>query len=309
MRSLGWAIATCLIVSVPWYVHNAHAAAQFARFSASYNLLAEGQSQIVPVWNRLVRIIAELPGWPLVVTLGVAGFAISFRQFKPTLETPQSNGICLSSEAARFQVLVTASTLVAVSTLMFPAYFDTRFLLPFWPSIAVSLSGVLAQGLRGLSFATRVGIGAAFAASLAASAIGTVGEPVSTTCWAARGLIDEIVGRYGVATLANVGNTPDWNVCKTGLINELRENPNDCYVLHDLSAESAEGLRMRLRRFDAVVVLENAVIPLNFLAAAPGLNRAYPSIWSTIEADPALVRLADMPLRGSSAPNHLRSTP
>ena len=46
-----------------------------------------------------------------------------------------------------------------------------------------------------------------------------------------------------MASLANVGNIADWNVCKTGLINELRDNPNDCFVLHDLSAESAEGLR------------------------------------------------------------------
>jgi hypothetical protein len=82
------------------------------------------------------------------------------------------------------------------------------------------------------------------------------------------------------------------------LINELRDDPGNCFVLHDLSAESAEGLRTRLPRFDAVVVLETAAFPAGFLAAAPGLNCAYPSIFSTIEADPALVRLDGLPLEG-----------
>ena len=69
-------------------------------------------------------------------------------------------------------------------------------------------------------------------------------------------------------------------------------------MLHDLSAESAEELRTRLPRFDAVLVLETAAFPSGFLAAAPGLNCAYPSIFSTIEADPALVRLDGLPVQG-----------
>ena len=296
-RALGWAIVTCLAVAGPWYACNARAAVQFATFSARYNLLAEGQPRIVPLWDRLGRILGDLPGWPLIVMLGVMGFGISVRRgSNPTLETAERAALC--STPARFRVLVVASTLVAAGALMIPAYFDTRFLLPLWPSIAVALGGALAQAFRGLTFRPRVAIGAALAASLAASIAGVVGEPASTTCWAARGLIDQLVSRYGVATLANVGNVADWNVCKTGLINELREDPGNCFVLHDLSAESAEGLRTRLPRFDAVVVLETPAFPSGFLAAVPGLNCAYPSIFSTIEADPALVRLDGLPLEG-----------
>ncbi|HWT78915.1 MAG TPA: hypothetical protein VN648_08930, partial [Candidatus Methylomirabilis sp.] len=81
-------------------------------------------------------------------------------------------------------------------------------------------------------------------------------------------------------------------------INELRDDPGDCFVLHDLSAESAEGLRARLPRFDAVLVLETAAFPSGLLAAAPGLNRAYPSIFSTIAADSGWVRLDGLPLEG-----------
>jgi hypothetical protein len=136
---------------------------------------------------------------------------------------------------------------------------------------------------------------------MAAAAIAAVGEPVSTTCWAARDLIDQLVNRYSIANLANVGNIEGWNVCKTGLINELRENPDDCFVLHDLSAESAEGLRRRLPRFDAVAVLEPSAFPPEFLTAAPGLNRAHPLISEIIQADPALVRLKGLPVEGLPA--------
>ncbi len=296
-RALGWALVACLAVAGPWYACNARAAVQFGAFSARYNLLAEGQSQIAPAGERLGRFLGDLPGWPLIVLLGVVGFGISIGPgFKPTLETADTAGP--GSPAARFRVLVVASTLGAGGVLMIPAYFDSRFLLPLWPSIAVALAVALAQACRGLTLKPRVAIGAAIAASVAASIAGLVGEPASTTCWAARGLIDQIVSRYGVANLANVGNIADWNVCKTGLINELRDDPGGCFVLHDLSAESAEDLRKRLPRFDAVVVLDSAAFPSGFLAAAPGLNRAYPSIFSTIEADPALVRLDGLPLEG-----------
>jgi hypothetical protein len=270
---------------------------QFGAFSARYNLLAEGQSRIVPAWDRLGRILGDLPGWPLIVTLGVVGFAISIgRGFKPTLETAATAASC--SSAARFRVLVGASTLTAAGVLMIPAYFDSRFLLPLWPSVAAALGGALADTSRGLTFRPQVAIGAALAVSVAASIAGVAGEHASTTCWAARGLIDQIVSRYGAATLANVGNIADWNVCKTGLINELRDDPSSCFVLHDLSAESAAELRTRLPRFDAVVVLEAAAFPSGFLTEMPGLNRAYPVIFSTIEADPALVRLDGLPLEG-----------
>ena len=143
-----------------------------------------------------------------------------------------------------------------------------------------------------------IAVGAALAASLAAAVVGLVREPVSTTCWDLRGLIDELVLRHGVSTLANVGNTEGWNVCKTGLINELRENPDDCFVLHDLSAETAEGLRSRLRRFDAVVVLEPAAFPPGFQAALPALNRGCSAITEAIRADPELTRVDGLSQEG-----------
>lgn len=295
MRALGWGILSCLVVAGPWYARNTLAAVRFGAFSARYNLVAEGQSQVVPVRNRLVRVLADLPGWPLSVVLGVVGFGrIVGRRSNQTLATGEV--AALRSSRARFRILVAASTLVAAGAMMIPPYFDSRFLLPLWPSIAVAVGGALALALRSLTLKPRAAIGAALGVSLVVSAVGVAREPTSTTCWAARDLIDGLVTRHGAANLANVGNIEGWNVCKTGMINELRKNPADCFVLHDLSAESAEELRTRLPRLDAVVVLESAAFPPGFLAAAPGLNRACSLISEAIEADSTLERLEGLSL-------------
>ena len=43
--------------------------------------------------------------------------------------------------------------------------------------------------------------------------------------WGAKRLIDDLVAHHQVAMIGNVGNCGDWNVCKTGLVNELRATP------------------------------------------------------------------------------------
>ena len=118
------------------------------------------------------------------------------------------------------------------------------------------------------------------------SARGILEEPTTTTYWAAKDLIDDLVARHQIRFLGNIGNCPDWNACKTGLINELRSDPSDCFVLHDLSKETEEGLRRRINRFDALFVLDGEGLPAGFLVAAPGLNRAYGSIDEVLASGP-----------------------
>jgi hypothetical protein len=182
----------------------------------------------------------------------------------------------LGAVASRFAVLTCASALVAATVLMVPAYFDTRFLLPIWAALAVVLCGPAARSFAASPPAGRCLIGAGLTIGLCTSAAGFAREPVATTYWDAGPLIDELVARHGVATLANVGNTESWNVCKTGLVNELRRNPGDCFVLHDLSSASLVELKERISRFDAVVVLEPSAFPPGFVDLAPGLNRVLP---------------------------------
>ena len=158
----------------------------------------------------------------------------------------------IQPSSQHFRLMTAASLIGATAVLMVPSYFDTRFLLPLWPAVSVALGGPTARLVASLGFVPRMLAGAGLAASVSISAIGLAREHVAPTHWSAARLIDRLVSRHGVSSLANVGNIETWNVCKTGLINELRSNPADCFVLHDLSAESREGLGTRLPRFDAV---------------------------------------------------------
>jgi hypothetical protein len=307
LRALGWATLTCLAVSAPWYVHNGVSAFQFAVYSSQYNLVAEGQASVPSVGNRLIRILADLPGgWPLLAPLAIWGCSMfrgatrttwprALALHSPHTGPPLAGG---DSPTVHFRKLTVVATITATAILMVPPYFDTRFLLPVWPALAVVLGGGLATGFAKLTRGLRFVYGAALASSVLFSAIRLVSEPVSTTCWNASTLIDQLAGRLGVSNLANVGNIEGWNVCKTGLINELRKNPDDCFVLHDLSAETPEGLKSRLRRFDAVAVLDPSAFPPGYLTAAPGLNRAYPIITAIVQADPELARVEGLPREG-----------
>ena len=190
----------------------------------------------IPVSHRLAWILNDLPGpfsWPPDHIRPVGSVSV------PAADCSQPGGELPPSVFERLSV---SSLILAVTILMIPPYFDSRFLLPLWPSTAVVLSG--GSPIPRPAWSPRMAVRAAgLAVSVALSVLFLVNEPVSNTSWRAQGLIDSSVSRYGITTLANVGNIAHWNVCKTGLINELRDRPGDCFVLHDLSAETAEGLK------------------------------------------------------------------
>jgi hypothetical protein len=188
-----------------------------------------------------------------------------------------------------------ASTLTAASILMVPSYFDSRFLLPLWPAVVVGLATLLAAPIRLLTPASGRALAAGLAACVSLSVIGLAREPVGKTYWQAGALIDRLVATHGVVDLVNVGNTESWNVCKTGLINELRANPRDCFVLHDLSGEPTDAVQDLLPRCKALVVLEPSAFPPGLLSGSPGLNRAYPLVTQLIRDDPELVRVQSLP--------------
>jgi hypothetical protein len=297
LRALGYAILMSVLIAGPWYGRNAVATIRFASYSSRFSELAEGRSDVVSTTGRLVGLAADLPGWPLVCGLllvcSTAWIGIQRSASLPVDSAPLANSI-----AQRFEVLAAASALVGTGILLVPAYFDSRFLLPLWPSLSVGLGGRFASVLIRLGTLPRLTMYAGLAGCLAASAISFWREPLTTTPWAAAALIDRLVREHGIKTLANVGNLESWNVCKTGLINELREHPEECFVLDDLSAEAPEGLRSRIPRFDAVVVLDPAAFPTGALAAAPRLNRACGTIMEIIRSDPALERVAGLDPNG-----------
>jgi hypothetical protein len=133
------------------------------------------------------------------------------------------------------------------------------------------------------------------AASLILACLTTVRVPSNRTYWRTPQFIEKVVGQYGVTTLGNLGNCIEWNVCKTGLLNELRDNPADCHVLHDLSRLAPERSLRALSRFDAVVILERSGLPESRFEFAPGLNRSYGLVREQLARDPEFVLVPRLP--------------
>ena len=183
------------------------------------------------------------------------------------------------------------ATLSGTAILLIPAYFDPRFLLPIWPGLAVVLGGRLGRLISGGAPAPAAVACGLLGLGLVLSAGRLAREGETTTYWATARLIDRLVAEHRVATIGNVGNSADWNVCKTGLVNELRPTPADCFVLHDLSRDEPAVLERRLARLDAVVVLDRSGLTPGLLEAAPGLNRAYHAIDAALGQTPRLRRV------------------
>jgi hypothetical protein len=281
-RLAGCVLLPVALVAGPWYLKNAGEAVRFAVFSSRYNVAAEARDDSTPALDRVHAYLDGLVGWPLVAVAVAAGLT----QLRRGGGAEWGGGPALSA----FVELSAAGALSGALILLIPSYFDPRFLLPAWPSLAVGLGGLFARA-GGRSPGKVVIVHAALVACVVPAACRLAGEGRTATSWAASRLVDDLVARYGVATIANAGNSPDWNVCKTGLINELRATPGDCFVIHDFSGIDPAEVRRRLPRVGAVVVLDRDSLPPAFLEAAPGLNRSVQTVVEALNADPHFHRV------------------
>jgi hypothetical protein len=277
-------LAPVLILAGPWYVTNGPAAIDFARFSARYNIEAQGLTESTPRLRRIGESIEQLPGWPLTGLLCVATTGLFLAKKAPTA-TAQPRG-----NEQDFALISVAGALSGILILLLPSYFDPRFLLPVWPALAVVSGGVLA------SLDSRLRLSKWLICPLLVGCVyfswqGNVSEPRLTTYWSTQRLLDDLVHQRHANMIGNVGNTPAWNVCKTGLMNELRDSPSDCYVLHDLSQATPEIMKRRLSRFDAVLILDPQALPKHILEQSPGLNRAYAAAATLVTNDARFERL------------------
>ncbi len=262
-------VAPLLLIAGPWYARNVAPAVGFAAWSSRYNVVAEGRAVSEPVAQRLHAMADRLVGWPTLGLAVLAGLGVVVARRSPEARRAEPVG-----EAQVFDRLVLGSAALAAGTLLVPSYFDARFLLPIWPSLAVVLAGAVARLARTSPLAAPIAA-AVLAWGLAGAATELSRQPDTTTYWAARDLIEHLVRRHGARTVANLGDCPDWNVSKTGLLNELRAEPDRCYVLYDLSRADADVLADRLGRPDALIVLDPTALPAPLLVQSPGLNRAY----------------------------------
>jgi 4-amino-4-deoxy-L-arabinose transferase-like glycosyltransferase len=292
LRSLAWSALFCAAIAGPWYGFNASKAVKFARFSSQYNQVAEGRPDSVALGRRVALIAADLPGWPLAGLLACAALvaAACKQSGRPHGETgsPVTKPIDLQSQ---FSAMSWLGAGTAATILLCPSYFDTRFLLPIWPVLAVDLGRRLSAALPRFPRTPRVLLGGGLAACVMTAAFMIAQTPTITTYWRTTALIEDLVREYGISTLGNVGNCAEWNVCKSGLLNELREQPDNCFVLHDLSKLTADDALRHLGQFDAVVVLGQSHLPESEVRRAPKINQAYGPIASVLANDPRFLRV------------------
>jgi hypothetical protein len=291
-RSLAWSAVTCAAVAGPWYALNAGKAVRFAQFSSKYNEIAEDRPDRDPHVGRLVVMVKDLAGWPMVATL-LLGTLFAGMQAAPRRQRAEGKreGTRSTDIHDLFSRMAGLGAVTAAAILLYPSYFHTRFLLPIWPVVAVELGRRFAVMLPRLHPITRIILGGGLAMGVICAASSLVREPAIRTYWNSATLIDDLVAEYGISNLGNVGNCAEWNVCKTGLINELRDQPASCFVLHDLTKSSSEVAHRRLSRFDAVVVLGEAHLPESKIRLAPGLNRSYGTIAGLLAEDKTFVRV------------------
>ena len=240
-RKIFWCGAVCVAVAGPWYARNFMETTRFAAFSARYNELAELRPERVPASRRIVVMAEDLAGWPLCATVATAALAA----WRPRLGRGRdsqshdrdqgSQGRERSPAQAHFSRMAWLGFVTAALILLVPPYFDSRFLIPIWPVLAVELGTRLAAFSPRLGLAPKAVVGLGLSASIIAAAMTVARVPIVPTYWHAALLIDDLVRQHGASTVVNVGNSSAWNVCKTGLINELRDRPENCFVLHDLT--------------------------------------------------------------------------
>jgi Dolichyl-phosphate-mannose-protein mannosyltransferase len=290
LRNLLWCGGVCLAVAGPWYARNMLEATRFAAFSARYNELAELRPDRVPAARRVVVMAKDLAGWPLCATIVTAALA-AWRPGVRRWRGDASHGRDQSTVAVHFRRMAWLSALAAAAILLYPPYFDSRFLVPIWPVLAVAIGTTLAAFSIRLHFLPRAIVGFGLACSMASASTGLAVVPQVVTYWHATELIDELVTQHGVSTLVNLGNSSAWNVCKTGLINELRDQPENCFVLHDLTKLAGDRAGRLLTRADAVVVLDRSEIPQSLRDSSPGLNRGYETLIERLASDPRFCRI------------------
>jgi Dolichyl-phosphate-mannose-protein mannosyltransferase len=274
----------CLAVAGPWYWKNVRPAVKFAFFSSKYNEVATGRERISTV-RRAAEIARDLAGWPLIGTIATGTLAVALlrRKHQPEITEASDRQTLAQSCFARMAWLGAG---IAAAVLLYPAYFDTRFLLPIWPVLAVAIGSSVHLFAFRLPAIPKSVLALGFAGSLVVACLAVAREPLFTTYWETTGFIDDLVKRYGVSNLMNLGNCAAWNVCKTGLMNELRQEPGSCFVLHDLTRAPEERATHLLKQADAVVVLGRSDLSDAVMHVAPGLNRGYGGVLETLERDP-----------------------
>ena len=127
-----------LAIAGPWYALNTVKAVKFAIFSSRYDKVAGDRSDRVSTAEHAAAIVGDLAGWPLAATFvssTFVGSVLAFRKRKSSAdrETEQPE---IQAHLGRMAWLGFGTSAVV---LLYPSYFDPRFLLPIWPVLAIDI--------------------------------------------------------------------------------------------------------------------------------------------------------------------------
>ena len=183
----------------------------FAIFLVEVQRVGDRQIDRVPIPQRSVGMASDLAGWPLVVTIATGAIAASLiaaqghSRNAATVPTVTKTICAECPFQPGWPGWVRASQLACC---FIPTYFDTRFLLPDWPVLAVAIGSGTQPSARAAPAYSQGLLGVGFAASLLFATAAVAREPLFRPTGRPTGLIDDLVSRYGVANLLNVGNCP-----------------------------------------------------------------------------------------------------
>ena len=133
-RAIACVVLPVFVLAGPSYLRNGRSAVNFAFFSARFTEFGFG-GVITPRGQRLIGIAGSVCGWPLFLFVIAVGLWSYF---------PRRGSMMLPDGAGRSFIKVTTSGFaLGAAILLLPSYFETRFLLPAWPAMAIVVGALL----------------------------------------------------------------------------------------------------------------------------------------------------------------------
>lgn len=251
-----------LLIAVPWYMRNWHAAIAYAKWCADFPRML-GYEELLTPWFRVRSFLGELLGFGPLAALG-----LSFLGCK-TVESPQDIA------ASRFAMLFALAFLPSAILEFSGSFYEARHLMPVVPAFAVvvgmlidSRVGPHARGARGWA------PGLALAAGVIGSIVVVTNERTSHTDWKMIEVLDAVdVGRSPVQC-GVIGGSYAWNTQKLELFDILGDEPRCRFTDFSTTAFLEKNWVDRLKACDVLIVVEQFDPHMQRLA--PGLNDAVP---------------------------------
>jgi hypothetical protein len=299
-RVIACIVLPVIVLAGPWYFRNGRSVVWHAHWSSRFETNFTGGA-ITPRGERLIHMTEDLFGWPLFIAVIVVGLWTFW---------PRQRGMIPPGGAGRsFIKVATSGAAFGAAILLLTSHFESRFLLPVWPAMAIVI-GALLQGFMSEGRPWRsVATASVLAIGLGCSITSLYGQPRRVTYWNLGGVIQRLAANPNIRTLGVLGDTADWNVNKVRLIADLNKvrwtgvqkyKQQGCLMFVSLQTLSPDEVKRELDRIDALAFLDRRQIPDHVFRDAPLINRGYAIIdqalreradrFAEVEADPEVPR-------------------